>query len=153
MPLRYTEQVNQVEVRQHDCAYCFFFCLFHAIFPERSRFRKNDHFYFQAVVVLKLLVSLMGHLVACSARIAGDKRTDKHTHRPSTVTLAAHARQGLIKYRNNNSALPSVIKTHVSKLYFNSQVIPGPIRQPQSSIITSISSQLPKVVIISICSF
>ena len=68
-----------------------------------------------------------------------------------------HTRRGLIKYRNNNialpSGLPSVVKTHVSKFYFNSQVIPGPISQPQSSIITSISSQLPKVVIISICSF
>ena len=41
----------------------------------------------QARVALKRLVSLLGRLVACSARIVAD------THR---VTLAAHARRGLI---------------------------------------------------------
>ena len=39
------------------------------------------------------------YLVACSARIVVDKQTDRQTdtHRTTTVTLAAHARQGLIK--------------------------------------------------------
>ena len=56
----------------------------------RSRtqsFQENRPFVFQ---ILKLLVSLIGRFVACSARISVD------THR-QTVTLAAHARRGLIK--------------------------------------------------------
>ena len=36
----------------------------------------------------------MGRLVACSARISVDTHT--HTDRTTTVTLAAHARRGLI---------------------------------------------------------
>ena len=51
------------------------------------------HFNFLAHVPLKLLVSLISRLVACSARIVADR----HTHRPTTVTLAAHARRGLIR--------------------------------------------------------
>ena len=35
--------------------------------------------YFFALVPLKLLVSLMGRLVACSARIVVDRHTDRHT--------------------------------------------------------------------------
>ena len=42
-----------------------------------------------------MLVSLISRLVACSPRIVVDKqtdgRTDGHTHRTTTVTLAAHA--------------------------------------------------------------
>ena len=49
---------------------------------------------------VKMLVSLISHLVACSPRIVVDKQTDRqtdrHTHRTTTVTLAAHARRGLI---------------------------------------------------------
>ena len=60
---------------------------------------KSPHF-FHALVALKLLVSLISRLVACSARIVVDKQTDRQTdrqtHRPTTVTLAAHARRGLI---------------------------------------------------------
>ena len=59
---------------------------------------KSPHF-FHALVALKLLVSLISCLVACSARIVVDRQTDrqtKQTHRPTTVTLAAHARRGLI---------------------------------------------------------
>ena len=47
---------------------------------------------FHALVALKLLVSLISRLVACSERIV----VDRQTHRPTTVTLAAHARRGLI---------------------------------------------------------
>ena len=53
---------------------------------------KSPH-YFHALVALKLLVSLISRLVACSARIV----VDKQTHRPTTVTLAAHARRGLTR--------------------------------------------------------
>ena len=42
-------------------------------------FQENRHFYFQALIVLKPLVSLIAHLVACSARIAGDTQTHTQT--------------------------------------------------------------------------
>ena len=51
-------------------------------------------FIFQVGVVLKPLVSFIGRLVACSARISVDTHTHTHTHthrqtdKPSTVTLA-----------------------------------------------------------------
>ena len=52
-------------------------------------------FIFQAHIVLKLSVSLIGHPVACSARISTDKQTNRQTN-PSTVTLAAHTHRGLV---------------------------------------------------------
>ena len=69
-----------------------FLACFHAISLERSRFRKIATLIFLALVALKLLVSLISRLVACSARIV----LDRQTHRKTTVTLAAHARRGLI---------------------------------------------------------
>ena len=56
-----------------------FSLVFTPCFPNAVASGKH-HLYFQALVVLKPLVSLIGRLVACSARIAGDKRTDRHTH-------------------------------------------------------------------------
>ena len=77
-----------------------FFACFHTISPERSGFSKIGTFFYLALVALKLLVSLISRLVACSARIVADKQTNKQTHkqthRTTTVTLAAHARRGLI---------------------------------------------------------
>ena len=58
------------------------------------RFRKITVF-FQAQVVLKQLVSLIGCLVACSARTSVDTHT--HTDKPTILTLTAHARQGLVR--------------------------------------------------------
>ena len=52
----------------------------------------DEKIFFPALIALKLLVSLISRLVACSARIDADKQT----HRTTTVTLAAHARRGLI---------------------------------------------------------
>ena len=72
-----------------------FLACFHAISLERSRFSKIC-----ALVALKMLVSLISRLVACSPRIVVDKQTDRHTHRTTTVTLAAHARRGLMTERN-----------------------------------------------------
>ena len=75
-----------------------FLACFHAIHVslERSRFSKNRHINFPALVALNLLVSLISRLVARSARIVVDKQTnkqtDRQTHRTTTVTLAAHAR-------------------------------------------------------------
>ena len=51
---------------------------------------KSPH-YINLLVVHNPLVSLIGRLVACSARTHADRRTDRTT----TVTLAAHARRGL----------------------------------------------------------
>ena len=60
-------------------------------------FQQNRHIIFHALVALKLLVSLISRLVACSARIVVDRQTNKQTHGPTTVTLAAHARRGLTR--------------------------------------------------------
>ena len=68
----------------------------HAISLERSRFSENRHVIFLALVALKLLVSLISRLVACSPRIVVDTHTHTQTHRTTTVTLAAHARRGLM---------------------------------------------------------
>ena len=56
---------------------------------------RNRHFKNQASVALN---PFFGSLVVRSARISADRQTDTqtHTHRPSTVTLAAHARRGLM---------------------------------------------------------
>ena len=70
-----------------------FLACFHAISLERSHFSEIATFCFLALVALKLLVSLISRLVACSARIVADRRT----HRTTTVTLAAHARRGLTR--------------------------------------------------------
>ena len=69
-----------------------FLACFHAISLERSRFSKIATLFFLPFVALKLLVLLISRLVACSARIDADKQTNRTT----TVTLAAHARRGLI---------------------------------------------------------
>ena len=86
---------------------------------------QNRHVIFHALIALKLLVLLMSRLVACSARIVVDRQThrqtdrqagrltdrqtdrqadrqaDKQTHRTTTVTLATHARRGLMKSTNS----------------------------------------------------
>ena len=61
--------------------YIGFLACFHAISLERSRFSKIATFFFPALVALNLLVSLISRLVACSARIVGDKQTNKQTDR------------------------------------------------------------------------
>ena len=61
------------------------------------------------IVALKLLVSLISRLVACSARIVVDKQTDRQTRRTTTVTLAAHARGGLILYFGRSHLTPALI--------------------------------------------
>ena len=49
---------------------------------------KNPLFISFSLIVSKLLVLLIGHLVASDAGI--DRNTDRHTHRPSTAIFAAH---------------------------------------------------------------
>ena len=76
------------------------------LLPERSRFSQIGHIMFRAVVALNTSVPFACRFVACSSRIKveqtdrqTDRQTDTHTQtdRPSTVTLAAHARRGLMK--------------------------------------------------------
>ena len=80
-------------------AYWLFSLFSRHIFRTQS-FQQNRHIIFLALVALMLLVSLISRLVACSARIVVDRHTDtqthRQTHRTTTVTLAAHARRGLI---------------------------------------------------------
>ena len=71
-----------------------FFASFSRHISRTQSFQQNRHINFLALVALKLLVSLISRPVACSPRIVVDTQT--HTHRPSTVTLAAHACRGLI---------------------------------------------------------
>ena len=47
--------------------------------PRTPSFWQNHHFIFRALVVLKLLVSLLSRLIACSARISVDRHTHTHT--------------------------------------------------------------------------
>ena len=48
-------------------------------------------------MALNPLVSLIGRLVACSGRNRGNRQTDRQNDKTTTVTLAAHARRGLIR--------------------------------------------------------
>ena len=65
---------------------------FHAITSERGTFTKIAILKNQASVALNPLVSLFYLFVACGGRKRGNRRTDGQTEKPSTVTLAAHAR-------------------------------------------------------------
>ena len=56
------------------------FACFHAISLERSRFGKITTLVFMPLyIALKLLISLISRLVACSPRIVVDKQTDRQT--------------------------------------------------------------------------
>ena len=69
-------------------------------------FQKNHHFIFHALVALKRLVSLLGRLVACSARIV----VDRHTHIDTQND-----------YRNPRCACaPRVNESTKSSMYSNS---------------------------------
>ena len=65
--------------------------------PSRAKLiMQNPYIIFHSLVALKRFVLLISRRVGYSARIVVDKQTEKQTHTPSTVTLAAHARRGLI---------------------------------------------------------
>ena len=64
------------------------------LLPERSRFSQIGHIIFRALVALKTSVPFACRFVACGSRIKVSQ-TDTQTDRPSTVTLAAHARRRL----------------------------------------------------------
>ena len=69
------------------------FRLFSRHISGTQSFRENRHISIDLLVVHNPLVPLIGRLVACSARTRADRQTDRTT----TVTLAAHARRGLIR--------------------------------------------------------
>ena len=71
---------GSVEVSWWDYAY-WLFHLFSQHISRMQSFQENHPFRFQVRVVLKMFVSLMGHLVACSVRIAADRQTDRQTER------------------------------------------------------------------------
>ena len=63
-----------------------FFACFHAISLECNRFGKTATLFFMPLyIALKLLVSLIRRLVACSARIVVDRQTDTQTHRTTIL--------------------------------------------------------------------
>ena len=68
------------------------FRLFSRHISGTQSFRENRHVIIHLLVFHNPLVPLIGRLVACSARTRADRQTDRTT----TVTLAAHARRGLI---------------------------------------------------------
>ena len=57
------------------------FSLFSRHISRTQSFQQNRHVIFLALVTLKLLVSLMSRLVACSQRIVVDRQTNGHTER------------------------------------------------------------------------
>ena len=67
-----------VEVSQCKFAY-WLFRLFSRHISRTQSFQQNRHINFHALVALKLLVSLISRLVACSARIVVDRQTDRQT--------------------------------------------------------------------------
>ena len=62
----------------------------HSMTLKRSSFRTLAILKINSLTAIKQLVSLISRLLACSARIAV-------TNRQRVLTLAAHARQGLIR--------------------------------------------------------
>ena len=61
------------------------------------QFKEKRHFDIAANLTLKTMVSFIILLIACTARIAcADRHTYRQTHETTTVTLAAHARRGLM---------------------------------------------------------
>ena len=57
------------------------FRLFSRHISRTQSFQQNRHILFHALVALKLLVSLIRRLVACSARIVVDRQTNRQTNR------------------------------------------------------------------------
>ena len=93
---RYAEQAKPGRGKPVLIMHIGLFVCFSRHISRTQSFQQNHHIIFPALVALKLLVSLISRLVAGSARIV----VDRQTHRPSTVTLAAHVRRGLIEVSN-----------------------------------------------------
>ena len=79
--------LNGLNLEVSQCSLCIlaFSLVFTPYLSNAVVSAKSPH-YFLALVALKLLVSLISRLVACSARIVVDRQTDRqtHTHRLDT---------------------------------------------------------------------
>ena len=94
------ERTDQVEVSQCDYTLAFL------VFTAYLSFQENRRFLLVPRVVLKPLVSLIGRLVDCSARISVD--TTHSTDTNQAVTLAAHARrEGTLERARTGTTLVS----------------------------------------------
>ena len=80
--------LNLVEVSQCSLCILAFSLVFTLYLSNTQSFQQNRHIIFHTLVALKLLVDRQIDRQT-------DRRTDGWTHRPTTVTLAAHARRGL----------------------------------------------------------
>ena len=87
---RFTEWAKRGRGKPVLIMHIGFFACFHAISLERSRFSEIATLYFLSLVALKLLVSLMSRLVACSARKVADKQTNRQIHSDRTTTVSIH---------------------------------------------------------------
>ena len=96
-----------------------FLACFSRHISRTQSFQQNRHITFLALVALKLLVSLISRLVACSPRIVVHTHTHTQTHRTTTVTLAAHARRGLIKFdvKKRYASASSAFFKHNTSVY------------------------------------
>ena len=68
--------------------------LFSRHISRTQSFQQNRHIVFLALVALKLLVSLISRLVACSTGIVGDRQDTQNDYRNPRY---ACARRGLLK--------------------------------------------------------
>ena len=84
-----------------------FFACFHDISRTQS-FQQNRHVIFPALVALKLLVSLISRLVACSARIDADKQTNKQTDTQNDYRNPCCACAPRVNYRKLCATPPCV---------------------------------------------
>ena len=109
--------LNLVEVSQCSLSY-WLFSLFSRHISRTQSFQQNRHIIFPALVALKLLVSLISRLVARGARIVVDTHTHTQTHRTTTVTLAAHARRGLIMASVSLIPIPQKALQNITELYW-----------------------------------
>ena len=82
------------------------FSLFSRHISRTQSFQQNRHIIFPALVALKLLISLMSRLVACSPRFRPDRHTDTQTHRQNDYCnpRCACARRGLMKHDTPSAA-------------------------------------------------
>ena len=70
-------------------------------------FQQNRHILFHALVALKMLVSLISRLVACSPRIVVDRQTiDRHTEH----VLCPNVKRAPFKYQVQLLAMKNQIR-------------------------------------------
>ena len=79
------------------------------------QFYEKRHFSIAANLTLNTMVSFIILLIARTARIAcPDRQTERQNDKPSTVTLAAHARRGLIMQKAGEPENDAEFLKHVA---------------------------------------